>query len=379
VAQYSKQQHQENAVTRNWLLGGLLFCAVLTLVAVAAPVATPIFMAAFIASVLRSPVRVLVRWRIPRPLAAVTVFLGFLSILVALVVTLYEPASRWVGEAPTIIAKIERNLSPLRDTIEEAQSTAERLEKATELSPATVREPVRVESTSLLERIFETSRIFIAQVAVTLVLALFLIAFSTPLIPDSVTEKLGPRGDRLRASLDEIEVQMSRYMGALALVNVGVGVLTATAMYFLGLPTPLLWGVIAAVLGLIPYVGPLIVAFIIGCAAMVTFDTWTAMLLPVLAYVIINLIESEFVTPLVLGKVLMLHPVAIFIFVLLWSWILGLAGAFLAVPILIACVITARGLILEEGETLADAVWRSGGLRPVFPAGSGDPAASGPG
>ena len=62
-----------------------------------------------------------------------------------------------------------------------------------------------------------------------------------------------------------------------------VGLLTAGAMYLLDMPTPLLWGVIAAVLGLVPYVGPLIVATIIGCAAMVTFDTWTAMLMPVLA------------------------------------------------------------------------------------------------
>lgn len=92
------------------------------------------------------------------------------------------------------------------------------------------------------------------------------------------------------------------------------------------------------------------------------------MLMPVLAYVVINLIESELVTPMVLGKVLMLHPVAIFIFVLLWSWILGLAGAFLAVPILVACVVTARSLILDDGETLADVMVRTGGLRPVFPA-----------
>ena len=354
--------------TRNWLLGGLLLCAVLTLIAVAAPVATPILMAAFLASVLRSPVRALLRFNVPRPLAAAAVFLGFLATLIILVVTLYEPASRWIGEIPNVITKIERNLTPIRDTIEEAQNTAERLEKATELSGAAVVEPVRVKQTSLLEQVFETSRVFLAQVAVTLVLVLFMLAFSAPLLPTAVTDKMGDRGRRLRESLDEIEVQMSRYMGALALVNLVVGLLTAGAMYLLDMPTPLLWGVIAAVLGLVPYVGPLIVATIIGCAAMVTFDTWTAMLMPVLAYVVINLIESELVTPMVLGQGLMLHPVAIFIFVLLWSWILGLAGAFLAVPILVACVVTARSLILDDGETLADVMVRTGGLRPVFPA-----------
>ena len=213
--------------TRNWLLGGLLLCAVLTLIAVAAPVATPILMAAFLASVLRSPVRALLRFNVPRPLAAAAVFLGFLATLIILVVTLYEPASRWIGEVPNVITEIERNLTPIRDTIEEAQNTAERLEKATELSGAAVVEPVRVKQASLLEQVFETSRVFLAQVAVTLVLVLFMLAFSAPLLPTAVTDKMGDRGRRLRESLDEIEVQMSRYMGALALVNLVVGLLTA--------------------------------------------------------------------------------------------------------------------------------------------------------
>lgn len=354
----------EHAITRNALLGILVACAALTLMAVAAPVTTPILMAAFIAAVLRNPVRVLVRWHLPRPLAALIVFLGFLSAVGILAVLVYDPAVRWVGEAPKVISKIEQSLSPIKDTIEEAQDTAEKLEKATELGADTAA-PVRVKQTSLLQRVFDTSRVFLAQVAVTLVLALFMVAFSAPLIPPSLTDRFGPRGQRFRASLDEIEWQMSRYMSALAAVNVAVGILTAAAMYALGMPTPILWGVLAAVLGLIPYIGPLIVAVVIGCAAMVTFDTWTAMLMPVLAYVIINLIESELVTPMVLGKVLTLHPVAIFIFVLLWSWILGLAGAFLAVPILVAIVITARNLLLEDGQTLSEVMLRAGGLRPV--------------
>lgn len=355
----------QHAVTRNMLLGVLVACAALTLIAIAAPVTTPIIMAAFLASVLRSPVRMLVRWRLPRPLAAFIVFVGFLSAVGILVVTLYDPAARWVSEAPTVISKIERNLSPLKDTIEEAQDTAQRLEKATELGAASTQAPVRVQQTSLLERIFETSRVFIVQVAVTLILTLFMVAFSAPLIPQSITDIFGSPGKRFRASLDEIEWQMSRYMGALVAVNVGVGILTAGAMFALDMPTPLLWGVIAAILGLIPYVGPLIVAGVIGCAAMVTFDSWTAMVLPVLAYLVINLLESEVVTPMVLGKVLMLHPVAIFIFVLLWSWILGLAGAFLAVPILVAVVVTARNLLLNGGQTLSEIMLRAGGLRAV--------------
>ncbi len=334
-------------VSRNWILGGLLACAVLTIITEAAPVAAPVFMAAFIASVLRSPVRVLNRWNVPRPLAAAMVFVASVGFAAFLFASLYEPAAEWVRDAPEVAEKIERKLYPIKKSIEEARDTAERIDKATDVSGENAA-PVVIQEPSFMEELFAMSRILLAQVAVTLILSLLMLAFPQPLIPASLTDRFGERGRRFRLSLEEVERQMSRYMGTMVAINAAVGVLTATAMWLLGMPTPLLWGVLAAILGLVPFIGPLITAGLIGSAAFITFDAWTAMLAPVLAYLTINLIESELVTPMVVGRVLTLHPVAIFIAILVWSFILGFAGAFLAVPILVACAITFRNVVGDD-------------------------------
>lgn len=357
----------EHAVARNWLLGGLLVLAILSILVIAAPVMIPIFMAIFLAAVMRVPMRALQRLGLPQLLAATTVFLASLFGTGTLIAFLYAPAAQWVGELPSLATRIEHWIVPLRETVEQAQSTADTLEHVTDLSPE-ASQPVVVQEPSFVERAFTTSRVLLAQVAVTIVLSLFLLAHPAPLLPLSLIERLGTRGHRIRTSLSEIEGQMSRYMGAMAMINAGVGVCTTIAMLVLGMPSPVLWGVIAALLGFIPYLGPLLTAAIIGSVALLTFDTWPEILAPPAVYLVIIVLESELVTPMVIGRVMTLHPVAVFLFVLIWSWMWGLAGSFLAVPILVASVITVRNLFIEGDQTLSDFMLTAGGIPLTAPA-----------
>src|SRR3546814_6440671 len=106
-------------------------------------------------------------------------------------------------------------------------------------------------------------------------------------------------------------------------------------MAMLGLPDPLLWGVLAAILNFIPYAGPILTVGAILLASVVTFSTPVAVFMPPLAFGVLSALEGNVITPLLLGRSLSLNPVIVFVSLLLWGWLLGPAGLLLAVPLLV--------------------------------------------
>ena len=124
-----------------------------------------------------------------------------------------------------------------------------------------------------------------------------------------------------------------------------LGTLTAAAMYILDMPNPLLFGALAAVLGFIPYLGPVIVLGFISVVSLLNFDNWFGILAPPMAYFLLTAVEGYFITPAILGRRLKLSPIAVFLSMLLWTWVWGIAGALLSVPILVLIIVLTRHLI----------------------------------
>ena len=127
---------------------------------------------------------------------------------------------------------------------------------------------------------------------------------------------------------------MSSYLTTVTLINAAFGVMVGVAMYWLGMPNPVLWGVLAGVTNFIPYVGALLCMAVLAVVALVHFDTLGPALAVLAVFFVLNLVESYLLTPLVVGRQLSLNPVAVFVGVLFWGWIWGVMGALLAVPIL---------------------------------------------
>jgi predicted PurR-regulated permease PerM len=146
---------------------------------------------------------------------------------------------------------------------------------------------------------------------------------------------LPARADRAHVidALAEIEVQMSRYLFLTTLINVAVGLLTWAVLAALGMPNAALWGAVAGVLNFIPYVGAIATLALIAIAGLVSFDQSNRALYAAGAFFVINMIESNLATPLLLGRRLPLNAVALFVGVLFWGWIWGITGAVLAVPL----------------------------------------------
>ncbi|HEV2734218.1 MAG TPA: AI-2E family transporter, partial [Longimicrobiaceae bacterium] len=130
------------------------------------------------------------------------------------------------------------------------------------------------------------------------------------------------------------ESAISTYLVTAVGVSVGEGVVVALAMWLLGMPSPALWGALVALLELIPYLGALAMTVILFVAAITTFDSVGHALLPPAVFLLINVIQANFVSPVLFGHRLALNPVALFVGLAFWFWIWGIPGAFIAVPLL---------------------------------------------
>lgn len=140
----------------------------------------------------------------------------------------------------------------------------------------------------------------------------------------------------------EARIQISYYLLVITLINIVLGCLISLVAWATGLPNPLVWGVSGALLNYIPYLGPAINIGIVALVSLLSFDTISQILLPPLLLLGINIIEGQVVQPLTVGRVFTINPVIIFLSIILWGWLWGIAGVFMAVPILMIVTITFR-------------------------------------
>jgi predicted PurR-regulated permease PerM len=133
----------------------------------------------------------------------------------------------------------------------------------------------------------------------------------------------------------EIENSITTYLATITLINIVLGGVVGLLMYLLGMPNPVLWGVLAGVLNYIPYVGPAATTAILALVALLTFPELSDALLPPGLFLLITTLEGYVVTPAAVGNRLTLNPLVIFLTLIVWFWMWGVVGALLTVPLLV--------------------------------------------
>jgi predicted PurR-regulated permease PerM len=132
-----------------------------------------------------------------------------------------------------------------------------------------------------------------------------------------------------------VEEKVSRYLLTISMVNIAVGVVVGTLMAIIGMPSPVLWGALAAVLNYIPFVGQAVMALILFLVGLGTQSGLEGAILPVGLYWLVNFFEGNFVTPNLLGRTMMMNPFLIFLSLAFWIWAWGPVGGLVAVPSLL--------------------------------------------
>jgi predicted PurR-regulated permease PerM len=208
-----------------------------------------------------------------------------------------------------------------------------------ELQPVSV----RIEQPPLTSQWVNATGSMLASIVITTSLLFFLLAAGDRFLEKTVELVPTWRGKReVVALFRDIQHKISTYLGSITLINIGLGVVIGTGLWLIGMPNAVLWGVLAALLNYIPFVGLIAGAFIVTLAALSVFDSLPHAMLAPLIYLGANGIEANFATPAILGRTIDLNPVVILLAVFLFGWVWGVVGVFLAVPILICVRIVAE-------------------------------------
>ncbi|MGJ8696507.1 MAG: AI-2E family transporter [Verrucomicrobiaceae bacterium] len=163
----------------------------------------------------------------------------------------------------------------------------------------------------------------------TLVLLLFLLAYG---------EEMSKRMGEVRGTpefLLEIEKEVSGYLFTISAINLSLGTAIGLGLWLLGVPNPILWGVMAALLNFIPYAGALIGAGVVTLVSAMEFQTPGMTLAGGALYLVLSTLEGNVITPAVIGRRFEINPIIVFVWVLAWAAIWGLAGMLIGLPLLI--------------------------------------------
>ncbi|MEP7057594.1 MAG: AI-2E family transporter, partial [Caldimonas sp.] len=177
---------------------------------------------------------------------------------------------------------------------------------------------------------------FTVAASATVFLLYFLLASEHWLIARTV-EAIPRRRTRalLLSGIRQAQVEIGLFITTMGLISIGLGIATGIALAAIGFPNPVLWATTTAVLTFVPYIGPVLVTLALLVAGGMESGPGLAMLAPPALFLALHFVESNFLSPLIMGARLRISPVFVFLSVLFWSWLWGIAGAFVAVPLLL--------------------------------------------
>lgn len=356
---------------RRWATRGLLLIALVFLLKEASAIVLPVLVALILTFVLAPAVRTMRHHGIPEAISAAMLVTTLVGCTVLSVALLAEPVADWWQRAPVAVSQALNRVDRWRAAIPGFGPPAERRATGRTAAPPPVdpvRERLASEGVALTAQVLGTGLKFLVSAAATTILLYFLLASEHWVLSRCI--ELLPHRPRLRAGvlggLRAAQRDISRYVASVSAINLGVGLVVAGTMWYVDLPNPGLWGAMATLMNFIPYLGPLIMCGLLLAASLASSlgDAGLAALMaPVLSYLCLHAIESNFITPMVVGKRLSLNPLSVLLSVMFWGWLWGVAGAVLAVPLLI-CL---RSISQRNRQMRPVAVYLRGSDRPCTP------------
>ena len=352
-------------------LYALLFLAVVYTLYFASSLLIPIVIALLLALQLSPVVTFLRRFYVPRAISAALLLVAIGGPFTILGMELVEPAQKWIERVPEVIGKVNEQLTTMAEvlaTVEQEKpapavprkpeeksgignffgwfdSEEAAVDSATELDAAvpraaepntTVSDRLALGGLEMVLQILADTPLFLAQCLGCIILVVFLLVYG-PGVYRTATEVLPWFQDKEAAAtlVRDSQRELSHYILYVSLINVGLGLTTAAVLWLMRFEDPLLWGSMVALLNFAPYVGTIFSLAVLAMAGVVQYGLMWEALLPALAFFILNAVESQLVTPAVLGRNMRMNPLVIMLWLMLCGWLWGMAGVLIAVPLLV--------------------------------------------
>lgn len=294
------------------------------------------------------------RWRVPRSLGAglaIALLCGAVGAGVyslrddAMLVVEELPAAarrvraRWATEAvgePSAIEKVQDAAREIEDLAAEAGVPADSTPAPAGVERVQIEEP----RFRFFDYVWWTSvgaLALLGQAALVLFLAYFLLVYDD-LFKRKLVEGIGTSLAQKKVAvriLNDIATQIEQFLLVQIVTSAVVGVATWLALWWAGLSYPAFWGVAAGVFNIVPYFGPLVVAAGIGLAGFLQFETMEGALGVAGLAMLITTVEGYWLTPALMRRVSEMNYIAIFAGLLFWTWLWGIPGMLLAIPMMV--------------------------------------------
>jgi predicted PurR-regulated permease PerM len=310
----------------------------------------PVALAMLAGLILSSPVEALFRLGLPRGLGAVLILVMALAAVAGLVALVWTPSQQWYASAPHTLNVIQRKFTPvarLMSHIEELTDRAGKVGAPTPAEPTAVAAPQESAARVLLSTVRDAA----IGLATFVIITLFLLAGGPPMVARMSAAFFDHlKAHHVQGYIEKVRAEIGHFYVTTAFINLGLGIATTLVMMAWHMPTPYLWGAMAALLSFIPYAGATAMLIVVTLVAVVSFDGLGHALGVALSYLGLAVIEGQIVQPLLVGRRLDVNPLLIFLGLWFGGFFWGIAGVILATPILVALKVIAENAL--DGESM---------------------------
>lgn len=339
---------------------GLFVLAILYTLYFAQSLILLILLTTLVALLLNPWVSLLKRYYIPRAVSAILLLTILVMPFSILSIELAGPAQKWAKLVPELSVHLTEKIDLFSEKFtldneggnsnnantkeqskgfdffgwfknDEPEVTAANIE-----SKNAVTQQLKESGIGVAINLISATPLIIAQILSCFILILFLLIFS-PALFEAFIQSL-PSDEKKQSALHlvhSMQKELSRYIITVSTINVMLGMTTAAGLHLIGMEDALLWGVLVGLLNFMPYLGAIIGSVILILASAVQYGLGLGILVPVGIYLSLNLIESQFITPAILGHRMKINPLVVILWLLICAWLWGVIGVLLSVPLLV--------------------------------------------
>jgi predicted PurR-regulated permease PerM len=340
IAQETSQRADINELdkpnVRSIALTGIFLILVLCALKLASSFFIPVVLAIVLSFLFASVIRGLHRLYIPPFFGSALIILVLLGGIGFGIYQLASPAREWMVKLPQTLRQIDHKIKGVRQSVQEVTKATQEVDRFTNLDGAPKSQKVEASKAGIGESLLAPTQDFLVGAGTVLILLFFLLASGDQFLRKLVTVLPHWHDKKIAVEIiRQIEHDVSTYLLAISALNLVFGTAVGAAMWLLGMPNPVLWGVMAGFLHFIPFLGALVGISIVTLVAAMTFDGLGAVLAVPAVYFALNVVEEYVILPLVIGKRLLLNPVVVFLWLIFWGWMWNIPGALMAVPLLV--------------------------------------------
>ena len=275
-------------------------------------------------------------------LSASLVVILFIIAICLFAAAIATPLAFWLSRLPQLWSNLQLQLTELKAPLDALKSVRDQLRELTggEGLTVSVDQGMGVESVAVL------APAFVAQILIFFACLYFFVATRNQ-TRSAILRLCLDRRLRWRVAhiFRDVEQMVSRYLLSITIINIIEGAAVGLALYLIGIPSAALWGALAALTNFVVFVGPMVMVVILFMVGLAEFDTLGGSLLPVAVYLVINMLEAQFVTPMVIGRTMTLNPFVVVLALIFWIWLWGPLGGFIAIPALLALYAVIRNIV----------------------------------